>query len=262
MLQKIVLLGSGNLAHHLGRYFYKNGIIISQIFSRNKMTAQALAKKLDALVDSDLDQIVRKADAYILCVNDDSIKELSTQLSEILANDKLIIHCSGSKPISEINEFFINRAVIWPIQSFGAKSKIDWNEIPFFIEATNSCKDIVEQLCRQMNWKFHPIDSERKKLIHIAAVFANNFSNFNFIIAKEILSTLNLGIEVLKPLVESSQENIFINGPEESQTGPARRSDTKVVQMHLKELSKEFPHFKELYKEYSNLIMDYYKTKK
>lgn len=258
--RKVVIIGSGNLANHIGKYLLKKNVSISQVVSRNKLSSVSLAKKLNSIADQSIDQIVKKADAYFLCVNDDSIKIISTQLTRLLSNDKVIIHCSGSKTLDELDQYFLHRAVIWPLQSFANKSKIEWSQIPFFTESTHSIHDTIQEFCKEMNWNSIPVNSEKKRLIHIAAVFANNFSNFNLIVAQEILAKCNLPLEVLKPIVESGLDNVFVNGPVKGQTGPARRGDSKVIQSQIKELSNHFPHLKEVYKEYSQLIMDYFKT--
>ncbi len=261
-IHKVVILGSGNVAFHLGKYFLKKGMVISQVFSRNKITANQLAKKLNTIADTGLENIVRKADAYFLCVNDDSIKELSMQLSNYLNHDKIIIHCSGSRSLEELDAYFLNRAVIWPLQSFGEQVKLDWEEIPFFIEATDSIKEDILHFCKNLNWKHYLIDSDKKKLIHIAAVFANNFTNFNYIIAHKILGKVNVPFDVLRTILDSGLKNAFHNLPENTQTGPAKRADSKVLQTQTKELSQKFPEYKDIYKAYSQLIMDEFNKKK
>jgi len=257
-IQKVVLLGSGNLANHFGKYFIKNKINVTQVISRNKHTVTALSRKLKTLCDTSIEMIDRKADAYFLCVNDDSIKQLSVDLSGFLSSDKLLIHCSGSRSLEEIDDYFENRAVIWPLQSFGILSKLDWIRIPFFVESSHGATNAIEEFCKKLKWKYYPVDYVRRKRIHLAAVIANNFTNFNLIVADKILHSIDIPLEVLKPILNEGIENAFLNGPEQSQTGPAKRSDQKVIQFQLKELSGIMPEFKEIYKLYSQKIQDHY----
>lgn len=261
-ISKVVIIGSGNVAFHLAKYLYKKGIIISQVFSRNKITANQLAKKLNTIADTSIENVVKKADAYFLCINDDSIKDLSTQLSEYLNNDKIIIHCSGSRTVEELDDYFLNRAVIWPLQSFGEQVKLDWEAIPFFIETTQSVQQDILAFCSSLNWKHFLIDADKKRLVHISAVFANNFTNFNYLIAQKILASVNVPFDVLHTILDSGLKNVFEKNPMNTQTGPARRADTKVIQSQTKELSQKFPEYKEIYKIYSQLIMDEFNNKK
>ena len=46
-IKKILLVGSGNVATHLGINLKKNNYIIDQVFSRNIDNAKDLAQKVD-----------------------------------------------------------------------------------------------------------------------------------------------------------------------------------------------------------------------
>ncbi|MEP7195641.1 MAG: Rossmann-like and DUF2520 domain-containing protein [Saprospiraceae bacterium] len=258
MIAKVVLIGSGHVANHLGRQLHKRGIIINQLVARNKTQADLLAKDLNTLVNYNLDQVVRKADAYLLCVNDDAIAEVSTLLTQRLSDEKTIIHFSGSKSYEEINPYFKKRAVIWPLQSFSENAKLNWKQIPFFIDGELSIVNEILDFCKGLKWNGIPVDQEKKKLIHLAAVFANNFSNFNYVIAEQILNSIQIEFKVLEAILNNSSAHVFEMGPEKMQSGPARRKDAGIIKKQISLLQTKFPEYKKIYEDYSKLIINHY----
>src|SRR6185312_10107268 len=96
---KIVLLGSGNVATHLGKAFSNAKHTILQVWSRNLQHAQTLALDLKAGAIDQLDQVDLHADLYIVSVVDDAILPVLTGLKSITAP---IVHTSGSTQMQVI----------------------------------------------------------------------------------------------------------------------------------------------------------------
>jgi predicted short-subunit dehydrogenase-like oxidoreductase (DUF2520 family) len=102
--------------------------------------------------------------------------------------------------------------------------------------------------------KVEPIDSAQRKVIHIAAVFACNFTNHLFSISEGILKKEKMNFALLEPLIKETLQKAFELGPPQAQTGPAIRGDNKIIQQHLDYLQNE-PEIQELYRLISEDIM-------
>ena len=62
---KIALLGSGNVATHLGKALKDGGNTVIQVWSRNLAHAKELATNLDSSFTSNLSELTDTADIYI-----------------------------------------------------------------------------------------------------------------------------------------------------------------------------------------------------
>jgi predicted short-subunit dehydrogenase-like oxidoreductase (DUF2520 family) len=145
-------------------------------------------------------------------------------------------------------ERFPKHGVFYPLQTFTKTKPVDLSEVYFGIEASG--KDVYEQLFQlafTLSEKVQSMSSAQRKVIHIAAVFACNFTNHLFSISKQILEKEQLNFELLKPLVNETVEKAFLLGPDQAQTGPAIRGDEKIIQQHLQYLT-DIPDLQNLYR--------------
>lgn len=249
---KIVFIGAGNVATHIGRLFNKHNYKIVQIFSRTKISAAKLAKTFLCSYTTDPKHINKNADIYILAIPDDSI---ARQLSSLkFPKNKIIIHTSGSIPMKILKNITRNYGVFYPIQTLSKKDKSLKKNIPIAIEASNE-KTKVEllKLGSTISNNIYLLNSEERKAVHIAAVFTNNFTNYMYSIAEDILQQKEIPFDLLKPLAEETSKKIKKYSPSQVQTGPAIRSDNKVIKEHLKMLTV-FPRYKKIYKLLSESI--------
>ncbi len=258
---KIVLIGSGNVASHLGNAFsLERSCPIIQVYSRTKSHARSLASKLNCPDTDNISEVTKKADLYLVCVKDDSIEETVNNLSKILPQDSLVAHTSGSAPLTWIERHFSRAGVFYPVQTFSTKKKLKYSEIPFLITSNNVNDTILlKKLASRISNTIYVVQEESRPWIHLAAVFANNFSNALFHIAEQILKKEKLNIDILIPLIRETTEKIKTMSPEAAQTGPARRHDHKTIDKHLT-LLKSTGHedWGKLYRVLSRLIEDMY----
>ncbi len=70
MIKKIVLIGAGNVATHLGSALCGAGCDVVQVYSRTKESAMELADKLSVDYTIVPDEIRRDADLYIVALKD------------------------------------------------------------------------------------------------------------------------------------------------------------------------------------------------
>ena len=248
-------IGAGNLATHLSKALQEKGFVISQVYSRTEQSAKELAELLSANFITSVNKIDRKADIYIVAVNDSAVDQV---LSQINFNNKLIVHCSGSLPLSAIEKYSENFGVLYPLQTFSKKREIDFSEIPVFIEA-NSAKNqkLLFEIASQISDSVSVINSDERKRLHISAVFACNFVNHFYNIAADILKSKDISFDVLKPLILETAKKVMEMEPEKAQTGPAIRLDENIINAHLHEL-KDFGDYQELYRSISKSIFEHY----
>jgi predicted short-subunit dehydrogenase-like oxidoreductase (DUF2520 family) len=246
---KVVILGSGNVGRHLFKAFKNNSEIeITQWYSRNIKDIHPYSDFVE--ITDQLDKLVL-ADIYILAVSDDSIHDLSNQLS---FSNRFVCHTSGSKSKNELNQK--NRAgVFYPLQTFTKEIEVDFSKIPICLESSNS-EDMItlKKISKTLGCSYYETDSNQREKLHLAAVFVNNFTNHMYTIAKDITDKSKIDFNILKPLISETVNKIYKLDPKEAQTGPAIRGDNKTINKHLASLENE--KHKELYKLITDLIND------
>ena len=256
---KIVIIGSGNVATHLGLALKKSNHSIVQVYSLHKSSAGKLAKVLKCEYITECLKIDKSADIYIIAVNDDAIQKVVTQLR---LDEKIVVHTSGSVEMDILKPSSKNYGVFYSLQTFSKNSKVDFKTIPICIEANNATTlKVLMAIAKSISGNVQKINSEQRKSIHLAAVFANNFSNHLYTIASAILSSANVSLDILKPLIEETARKIKNSPPNETQTGPAIRDDKKTINNHLKMLSNK-KEYQKLYSLMSKSIIEFNNGKK
>ena len=216
-INRITIIGQGNVATHLTNVFTLLGYEIHNVNSRT------------------LDNLPSDSDLYVISVSDDAIKGVAARLPKISG---IVVHTSGSVSMDVLSEYADRFGVFYPLQTFTKNVKLKYDEIPFFIEGSDGY--VVEQLktvAKSISPKVYDADSQRRKCIHIASVFACNYVNHLWTIADEILSKEGLSIEILLPLIDATVEKIHHISPKKSQTGPAVRGDISIINSHLNYLN-------------------------
>lgn len=247
-IERVNIIGAGNVGTHLAKQigYHKN---VVSIFSRKFEKARSVAAIINARPVSNLSSIPSDVDLNIISVADDAIIEVINSLPKNIP----IVHTSGSVNIS-IFEGFDHYGILYPLQTFSKDRAIEMSAVPFLIE-TNS-EDFERRLINFasecFSEKVEVVDSEKRKIIHLGAVIAANFSNHLLYEAEKILNTHDLPFDILEPLMKEAVRKAFDIGPEAAQTGPAKRGDKTIIKNHLKMLSDS--DFKEVYKALSGLI--------
>ena len=247
-MKNIILVGSGNVATHLGIALQNCNYKIVQVYSRSIENAKKLAQKLNTNFTNDLTQL-KTADLIIVSVNDDAI---STVLSKL--KNTAIMHTSGSIGMGVFEPNFSNFGVFYPLQTFNKDVELTISEIPFCIEANSKSfeKKLIE-IAKNLSSNVITMNSAQRKQLHIAAVFACNFSNQMFSIADDLLTEKDIDSSILLPLIRQMVKKLETNSPKEVQTGPAKRKDIKIIQEHINLIQQE--DIKELYQKISNNII-------
>lgn len=250
---RIAIIGAGNVATHLAKALVKKANVV-QIMSQHIESAQRLANALPAATAIDnIDNLVDNADCYIVSIKDDAIASL---LQQAKPTKGLWVHTSGSVPASVFEGRMNDYGVLYPLQTFTRDVDIDIAQVPFFIEGSSTkATEKIKQLAGLLSPIVYEADSNRRKLLHIAAVFACNYANHLWAIADEILRDANLPFSVLRPLIQATIDKANTTSPSEGQTGPARRGDTNILNSHLALLDE---HKAEIYRILANSILQQY----
>ena len=252
---KIVLIGAGNVGWRLGCRLKKCGQEVVQVFSRNLLKARELGVKIDAAFTDSLDEITPDGDLYILAVHDDSIGEIAKILAEGGLSKKLMVHTSGATPVSVFPETLERCGVFYPLQTFSKARTPDFSEIPICIDAKlEEDRKILAGLAGKISRKVFQISDQQRAVLHVAAVFVNNFTNHLFHIGHSILEKEELPFELLLPLIRETVGKLEDGSPAEMQTGPAVRGDLATIQRHLDYLEK-YPEYQEIYRQLTRSIM-------
>jgi predicted short-subunit dehydrogenase-like oxidoreductase (DUF2520 family) len=252
----VSFIGSGNLAWHLAPALDNMGYVVREVYSQNPNHAEELTERLyQAEVKATLDFSTSDSKVFIIAVTDDAINDIAREI--ILPEDAILVHTSGSQPITELQYAATqNLGVFYPLQTFSKSKKVDFKEVPIFIESyTDETEKILMQLARSISKEVRKIGSEERKALHVAAVFASNFSNHMLTIAKEIMQQNNLSYDWLKPLITETINKSMYIGPENAQTGPAKRADLNILDSHI-DFLKEQQSIAEIYKVISQHIID------
>ncbi len=248
----VTFIGSGNVVWHLSQGLAKAGHRIEAVYSRKKSNAQSLADLWPGCIATDqLDFSKSSSSLFIIAVNDQAIEELSEALA--VPEQAIVAHTSGSVSIDVLSRFS-KRGVFYPLQTFTKGKETALSDIPFGIEASEEkVYHELSALALSLTKNVQSITSDQRKIIHIAAVFACNFTNYFLSVSEKILIKENLSLELLSPLVNETIRKAFEIGPEKAQTGPAIRGDEKIIQQHLDYLQNE-PELQELYRLISERI--------
>ncbi len=236
--QSVSFIGAGNLAWHLAPALDNIGYSVKEVYSRKPKSAKELTTRLyQAEVKTTLDFSTSTSQIFILAVSDDAIKPIAQDI--ILPDDALLIHTSGSQPLSVLGYAATPHiGVFYPLQTFSKAKKVDFKNIPIFIECeTEEAEAVCLKMAKHISNDVKKIGSKERKALHVAAVFASNFANHMLTISKDILHQNKLSFELLKPLIAETLNKGLEIDPENAQTGPAKRGDFEILDNHLEFLS-------------------------
>lgn len=243
----LILLGSGNAATQLGNSLQKAGFRFVQLFSRREENARKLSKMLgDCPYTTDLSQIdPSKADAVISALKDSADEEVWQQIK---FGNTPAFHTAGTMPMDALAPFAKHRGVLYPLQTLTKSRLLDFRSVPLFIEAESpETMTLLQTMANAISDNVREVNSEQRRSIHLAAVFANNFSNHMFALAEKILNRYGLVFSDLLPLIDETARKVHELSPRDAQTGPAIRYDGNIMNTQLELLSDE-PEMGEIYR--------------
>lgn len=256
--KRIAFIGAGNVAWHMAPALENAGHIVTEVYSRSDRSASELVNKLyQAEPKSDLDFSDSSAEIFIISVPDDAISAIAQDIA--LPEEATVVHTSGAKSLGVLGYTATDSTgVFYPLQTFSKARKVAFGDIPICIEAADKrTEKLLRLLAASISKHVHIVKSEDRKALHVAAVFACNFTNHFLAIAEQIVNSKKLDFEILKPLITETINKGMNLGPANAQTGPAKRHDFQTLDKHMEFLSGN-EELGELYRLISQNIVDNY----
>ena len=258
-MAKITLIGSGKTATALSKALSLAGHEFVQVWSRSEAAASDLAKKINASATTSLDTINADADIYIIAVRDDVIEEVASKLK---IGDKTLAHTSGIKSKEVLKSASRHYGVFYPFVSMTKESETDFKSALMMIEGSDAATiDTLNSLAHTISDNVKMVHENQRQSLHLAAVFAHNFTNHMYVIAEKILSDKGLRFDELRPLIAAHIATVQTQSPSALQTGPAIRHDSTTIDAHL-HLLDQHDDFKRLYLTMTEAIQQWHKDKK
>ena len=217
----IVIIGKGNVATNLHNAFRKKGVDCQMVSSREGLDS------------------IPAANVYIYAVKDEA---LAAVVAQVKGKEKAMhLHTSGSMPITVFGDDKPHAGVFYPFQTFSKVRVIeDFSAVPIFFEA-RGIDDIsaVYSLALTITSHVYETTQHDRERLHIAGVYACNFTNLMYTMAAELLRGTHIPFSALLPLIDETASKIHSLSPREAQTGPARRGDENVMAHHQSILTKQ-----------------------
>lgn len=250
----ITLIGSGNVATWIAQRLQGNpNFPIAQVFSRHLEHAQTLADLLNAEAIEDIRKLNPDNQIFIFALADKAYDEILPLLPFKLP---LAFTTSGTVSCQCLKDYAEQYGVIYPLQTFTKSQDMRKLEVPLCLESdfAGEHKTLMWELARELSPTCYEVSEAQRAKMHVAAVFACNFSNAMYQIAYKLLKENGLPFEILLPVLHQTVEKVAQMTPAEAQTGPAVRGDVNVMRAQISTLSDD--RLKELYRLVSELIME------
>lgn len=251
---KVVIIGSGNVATVLGKKILRSEHEIIQVASRSAPQVEALAASLHTEYTTDLLNINSSADIYIVAVSDAAISSVALQLK---VGEKLVVHTAAAvskEVLAQTSNFY---GVLYPVQTL-KKEVITLPVIPVLIDGnSNETKKLLTQFAKGWADDVSTANDEERLQLHVAAVFANNFTNHLIAVAEQLCDKNSIQFNLLKPLIKETIARIEGHRAEDVQTGPAIRQDFATIAKHEKVLEKHLKALR-LYKAVTSSIIQFH----
>ncbi|MEY2898736.1 MAG: hypothetical protein RL138_789 [Bacteroidota bacterium] len=255
-MKRIVIIGTGNVATRLAKALHKTAYEVVQICGRTPASVRKLAKQVDAKACTDFSKI-ESADLYVVAVKDDAIATLAKELKHLktIAPKAIIVHNSGSVASTVLKVTGLAYGVLYPLQSLKKQVAIDFFHVPFGVTGDSpKTRKVLHELARNLSKQTFVISDEQRMALHIAAIFANNFTHYMLVQAQQLCKEHKLQWDLLFPLIEHTFKQARQADLALLQTGPASRKDEQTMKSHVAFLKKHNKEQEKVYQLISAVI--------
>jgi len=174
-------------------------------------------------------------DIVFCAVNDNTMLEMIQLVSKYAP----VVSVSGTVNLNHLDTKY-PIGTFYPLQSFKSDQSIHWKGLPLFIEARDSkFNGFLMKLAKEFSGNAIQLSEDKRQYLHVAAVFANNFTNHIIDLAAHYCDEHQIEFDWLKPLINQTMEKIQTNNPHDIMTGPAVRNDQSTIQKHLELLKSD-----------------------
>jgi len=226
---KIAMIGAGNLATNLAPALAEAGHDIVQVYSRTMESACRLADMVEADATDAIDDVTHDAELYVLALKDSALDDVVAELCR--GRERAVfVHTAGSMSMDVFRGRAERYGVIYPMQTFSKARRVDFSVIPVFVEASDETTlATLEGVARSVSSDVRRLDSEHRRYLHLAAVFACNFANHCYALAADMVERSGMTFDCMLPLIDETAAKVHEMLPHEAQTGPAVRYDRNVI---------------------------------
>lgn len=239
----VTIIGAGNVATQLALALRKSGHRIVEIVNRSTGAGEELAKAVGTTLTTNFKQL-QQADVYLIAVKDDAIADVATQLQ---ITNGILAHTSGTKTKDILKFSAPQYGIFYPLQTMTRSSFVNFSHVPLVVEGeSEGTIATLKQLAQSLTPNVQILTEEQRQWLHIAAVFANNFTNHLYHLSESILKEKGLDFSILYPLIQRSVENLQHTSPALVQTGPAARRDMLTIEKH-RQLLDDHRHLQKIY---------------
>jgi predicted short-subunit dehydrogenase-like oxidoreductase (DUF2520 family) len=233
-IKTVTIVGAGNVASWFAFILAKNGFLINQIYSRSISNANELSAKYSAEPIDDIKKLSPNSDLYLFSLKDDVYLEVLDELSIPLT---FAVHTSGSNSKEILSRYSKCFGVVYPCQTISKTFSFNELVVPLCVEGNNSDSgNILLHFAAKLSDNVKILDEQQRFSLHLAAVFASNFTNAMYDIAFTILEEKKIHWEMLLPLLQCTLDKTKTMSPQQAQTGPAKRGDALIFQRHIEQL--------------------------
>ncbi len=254
-IESVSFAGSGNVALNLAPALLKAGYRIRDIWSRDAGNAEKLALATGARAVSTPEALDGTVDLLLIALPDSVIPDFAGRIAGSVHFTGIIAHTSGSLSLKSLQNLHAASGVFYPLQSFTRHTHPDISAVPFCIEG--STDEITRQLtavAKSLSSDVRQIDSQQRLQIHLAAVFASNFTNYLYSVSETLLQNAGVEPDILLPLIRETAGRLQSGSAVNFQTGPAIRGDLSTIETHLQLLGND-PHLANIYRMLSEGIV-------
>lgn len=254
----ISFAGAGRVAEALCKELFHTGYRIDCIVSETEAGGRMLARSCKATWSPVL-KFPESTKIILVAVPDHKLQAVIQSIN--CSSQTVVAHTAGSFGLEVFPDRFKMKGVFYPLQTFSKNRKISLADVPFLLEASDDETSVIlRSVAESVSGNVQFISSEQRKILHLAAIFVNNFTNHMLTLGKSVVLKEDLQFDFLAPLLRETIAKALEYGPENSQTGPAVRHDKNTIEKHLELLSYS-SEMQKIYSEITHSIIEYYKIK-
>lgn len=241
---KCGIIGAGKVGSALSEQLHKLDML-AWVVARSAASRARVDFLPPSSIFSSLDDISSLPNIIIIAVDDNSIQTIAGELSRNFAeklSGKLILHLSGTRCVTELNECLLRGATIaaaHPFQTFFLRDEKALDGTAWGIESSDEAFARLEPLIHSLKGIPVKLTAEqiaKKALYHASAVAASNYLTATIELSKQIAREAGISSETFLPAIikQTVRNNLAHVGDEIMPlTGPIARGDAKVVREQL-----------------------------
>jgi predicted short-subunit dehydrogenase-like oxidoreductase (DUF2520 family) len=253
---RLALIGTGNVAWHLAHACTAAGHELIAVASRSTSSGEEFVKPFSTTRSIAITELKHTSvDLIIIAVPDAALEEVVAILR--VQPNTVVAHTSGSQPLAILNTIpNAVTGVFYPVQTFTKYIPINFIEVPLLIESqSQKAEKLLYQFASSLSRNVQIKDSAARRQLHLAAVFACNFTNHLLGISQAVLQEAGLPADLLHSLIQETVLKAEKAPPFTVQTGPAIRHDNNVIQGHIHMLESH-PSWQKLYDQLTKSIQE------